>query len=91
MSITKSGIVNAHDSITWDPVKLACRLRLCCLVSLRIFIGSLDTYCLPSSFATAPRPLCSRSLMSRLAGSNLLTDVLFCPYTGGVPPTDGPP
>ena len=53
--------------------ELACRLRLCCLVSLRIFIGSLDMKCLPSSLAAAPRPLCSMFLTSELAGSNMLT------------------
>lgn len=72
MYFTRRGTGNAHDPIAGELVKLACRLRLCCLVSLRIFLGSLDGRCLPNSFATAPRPLCSRFLTSTPAGSNML-------------------
>ena len=77
MQCTKTDLGDAHESIAGGFVKLACRLRLCCLVSLRIFIGGLDTHRLPISFAAAPRPLCSMFLTSRLAGSNMLTDEAF--------------
>ena len=89
--ITKSGTGSAHDSIAGGSVKLACRLRRCCLVSLRIFTGSLDTHCLPSSFATAPRPLCSTFLMSKTGWQQHVDSLKICTHTGGVLPTDGSP